>query len=155
MFTTCQWHVHVIFTSWRVQDLLTAYHNFFTTWSWLVDNLFTYIQIVHSFSQFFQTCSEMVKELVHNLFTTRSQLNLFMICSQLSELVHNFLITSAWLVHDLFTAFHNFFTIFLQFVYDLQSYEFTKTNKLNRLAGLSLAQLSPSLFWLTPKQLTR
>ena len=50
--------------------------------------------------------------------------------------------TCSWLVY----SFSQFLTIFLQFVYDLQSYEFTKAKKLNRLAGLRLAQLSPSLF---------
>ena len=83
----------------------------------------------------FMTCSLFV----HDLFVTCS-------CSQLLHylfiLVH-LSTTSSWLVHNLFI---NLFMTCLGLIHT--TYEFMKSNKLNWLAGLSLAQLSPSLFQL-------
>ena len=128
MFLTCSRLVHNLFMTfsyivhnlihylfWTVHDLHRTYSQVLTTYTWLVQDLFTNCSSLCTiFSQFF-----------HALLRTYSfDHYFFMTCSQF---VHKLFMTCWGLIHT--------------------TYEFMKSNKLNWLAGLSLAQLSPSLLY--------
>ena len=89
--------------SWLVQNLFTTYSQTFTTCYGLVKDFF---KTCSHFSQvghvLFRTCSF---EPLHDLFIIGSQLghNLFMICS-CSQLVQNIFMTCSQLVLKLFTS---------------------------------------------------
>ena len=69
-------------------------HNFFTTCSCLVWNLFIWELILHD-----------LFTIVHNLFKTSDDL-----FTNFSQHVHNVFMTCSWLVHNLFTTFSQYFT---------------------------------------------
>ena len=106
--------------SWLAHDLITAifYLTIILT-IWLVNDFFT--NQLELLNLHYFTSPTSLKLLYLNYFTQTTSLQLVAI---------NYLCTSLEL---------------LRFSH-LQSSEFTKSNKLNRLAGLSLAQLCPSLF---------
>ena len=121
LFIICSQFVHNSFTIFFYNLFKTCsqlVHNFFTTCLWLAHILLT------TFSQFF---------LVQYLFSRA--IYFFMTCSQF---VHNLLMIWSQLVHDLFDNCSP----------HLQRFKFTQNNKLDRRAGLSLAQLRPSFLFL-------
>ena len=151
-------------------------HNLFTTVLWLVCDLFiTFSWFFHhlvmscsSYSRFvtdlFLTCSLLAHFLFMIFFFTISSL----FCKFTNLFEQLYLRYFSWLWITFLTQLHlNYFTLLplnyftlstslevLHFSH-LQSFEFTKSINLNRLAVLSLAQLSPSLFCLFFPQFLR
>ena len=150
---TCSWLVHYLFMTFSLlfQNLFITSllgHKFFITCSGLVHDLFmTILKLFHLLTTF-----EIL--LVDELFTFYSKFfpDLFPTFSWLAhsfEFLHLHFFSRLWLTSLTQLPF-NYFNLFpslevLCFSH-LPRSKFTKRNKLNRLVGLSLAQLSPSLF---------
>ena len=97
------------------------------------------------------TCTITCSLLSHYLLITcRWVVHVFMTSSLLDP---DLFFTCWWLIHDLFMTL--FTSLEVLHFSCLPSSKFIKSNKLNWLAGLSLAQLSPSLFWLLQRKIWR
>ena len=131
LFITCLWHVHYFFRICSLLHYLVISSSLlvldlFMTCSWLFQNFFTYWQLLKFY--LLMNCSHFIHsfKFLHLHFFSRLWL------TSLTQLPFNY--------------FNLFPSLEVLCFSHLPRSKFTKRNKLNRLVGLSLAQLSPSLF---------